>query len=315
MRRHVAAVTAAATLFLGTTAQAAEPGLTVLNFLKLGAGARPAAMGGAYVAAASDASATYWNPAALLQIERYDVMGSHLSWIQDLRQEFVAFGAHVGKHAFGVSFLGLFSDDIQGRTETGDLAGNFSFGDASFSGSYAYQVGEVGLGGTVRYVRESLGSVPISVDGTSQSDFTLDGFAFDLGTTWRPGFMSSLTLAAAIRNMGGQLSYDFTDATSFDLPTTLQAGVAYRHQDASGGGLLVAADVVAARGDDASLRVGAEYAYRGQFLLDAGYKSGFDNQNVSFGLGYRNKIHVHYAFVPVYDDLGNAHQISLGYAW
>ena len=296
-------------------AQAADPGLTVLNFLKLGAGSRSAALGGAYTAVADDATATYWNPAALLHIERHSVMGSHNAWIQDLRQEFVGFGMHKGRHAVGVSFLGLFSEELEGRTDTGERAGSFTYGDAAFSGSYAFQATEaLGVGGTVRYVRESLGSVPISVDGTSQTDFTLDGMAFDLGATWRTP-MEGLRAAAAIRNLGGQLSYDFASASKFDLPTIVQAGLAYTRSDARNGRLLVAADISTARGDDASFRIGAEYAFKGQFLLDVGYKTGFENQNVSFGLGYTNRILVHYAFVPVYDDLGNSHQISLGYAW
>lgn len=308
-------VVATAAASITVPAQAADPGLTVLNFLKLGAGSRAAAMAGAYTAVADDATATYWNPAALLNVERNSVMGSHMVWIQGLRQEFVGFGMRRGKHAVGVSFLGLFSDDLDGRTDTGEKAGSFSYGDASFSGSYAYQVSQsIGLGVTARYVRESLGSVPIGVDGSSKTDFTLDGFAFDLGGTWKTP-MKGLSAAAAVRNMGAAMSYDFDAAGQFDLPTTVQGGFAYRHKDANNGGLLVAADVSSARGDEVSFRIGAEYAFRGQFLIDAGYKTGFENQNVSFGLGYTNKVIVHYAFVPVYDDLGNSHQISLGYAW
>ncbi len=69
-------------------ARAADPGLTVLTFLKLGAGARPAALGDAYVAVVQDASASYWNPAGLLGIEHNDALGAHNEWIQDLRHEF-----------------------------------------------------------------------------------------------------------------------------------------------------------------------------------------------------------------------------------
>ena len=43
-------------------------GTTTANFLKLGAGARAEAMGGAYAAVADDATALYWNPAGLTRI-------------------------------------------------------------------------------------------------------------------------------------------------------------------------------------------------------------------------------------------------------
>lgn len=317
MRKPSSAALAALAVLAFTAGPAAadDPGLTVLNFLKIGAGARPEAMGEAFVAVADDASATYWNPAGLLGIQRNNVLGSHLEWIQDLRQEYLAFGARRGRHAVGISFLGLYTDDLEGRTTTGEPAGSFGFSDNAFSASYAFAVTEdFGVGGTARYVRESLVSVPIEVDGSSESDFVLDGIAFDLGGSWRTPF-AGLTAAAVVRNLGGQVSYDFDNAGSFDLPTTLQAGVAYRRLDFTGGSLTLAGDFVAARGDDGAVRVGAEYAYRGQFLVAAGYKSGLENENISFGLGYTRKIQVHYAFTPVYNDLGSSHQIQLGYAW
>lgn len=297
-----------AALALPVPAHAADPGLTVLSFLKLGAGARAASLGEAYVAVSDDAASTYWNPAGLLQIEHNDILGAHNEWIQDLRHEFVAFGARRGKHAVGLSFMGLYTDDIQSRDETGQITGSFGFSNSAFSGSYAFQAADrVGLGATVRYARES-------IIGAPEGDNTLSGFAFDFGGTWDTP-MDGLRAAVAVRNLGGQFSYDFEGAQSFDLPTTIQAGVAFRRADARGGGLTLSGDVISARGDDTSLRVGAEYAYRGQFLLGAGYKTGLDNENVSFGVGYDNNIRVNYAFTPVYSDLGNSHRIALGYGW
>ena len=40
-----------------------------LPMMRMGVGARALAMGGAYTAVASDATAGYWNPAALAQLE------------------------------------------------------------------------------------------------------------------------------------------------------------------------------------------------------------------------------------------------------
>ena len=307
-RRLVSALFLGAVMVCPASALADDPGLTVLTFLKLGAGAHAASLGEAYVAVADDASATYWNPAGLLGIARNDVLGAHNAWIQDLRHEYVAFGTHRGRHAVGLSFIGLYTDDIESRDETGAASGHFGFSNNAFSASYAFQaVSTLGVGGTVRYLRES-------VVGTVEGDFAMTGFAFDLGTTWQTPF-EGFTAAAVLRNVGGTMSYDFDGAQDFDLPTALQAGWAYRRPDFQGGALTVAGDVLKNRGDDISLRVGAEYAYHGQFLFGAGYKSGLDNENVSFGVGYQKKIRFHYAFTPIYDDLGSSHRISLGYGW
>jgi hypothetical protein len=306
-----ATVLAALLALLPAPARADDPGLTVLNFLKLelGAGSRAAALGEAYTAVVDDATATYWNPAGLLGIQRNDALGSHNEWIQDLRHEFVSFGAHRGRHAVGLSFLGLYTDDIEEReAETGEFLGHFGFSDNAFSLSYAFQVvPTLGVGGTFRYVWES-------VVGTSVDDFSMNGTAFDIGATWTTP-LTGVTAAGVLRNLGGKVSYDFEGAQDFDLPTTLQGGVAYRREDLAGGALVIAADVAAARGDDATAHLGAEYAYHGQFLFDAGYRAGFDNQNVSFGVGYQKGIRAHYAFTPIYNDLGNSHRFSLGYSW
>jgi hypothetical protein len=289
-------------------AGAADPGLTVLPFLQLGAGARAATFGDAFVSVADDASATYWNPAGLLRIPRNDVLGAHNAWIQDLKHEFAAAGFHRGRHAAGVSFIGLYTSDIEGRDETGAYTGHYGFSDNAFSVSYAFQATRaIGIGGTARYVRES-------VIGTTEGDFNLSGMAFDLGGTWDTPW-TGVRAGATVRNLGGKLSYDVGGAEKFDLPTTLQAGLSYTRVNPSMGAITVSGDFVAERGQNAAMRVGAEYAYRGQFLLGAGYKTGLDNENVSFGVGYQNKVRVNYAFTPIYNDLGSSHRISLGYGW
>ncbi len=289
-------------------ALAADPGLTVLSFLKLGAGARAASMGDAYVAVAGDATATYWNPAGLLEIAHNDASGTHNAWIQDLRHEFLAFGNHTGRLAVGLSFIGLYTPDIEGRDATGAVTGHFGYSDDAFGVSAAYRLSEaLGVGGTARYVRES-------IVGTDKGDFSLSGAAFDLGGTWRTP-VEGVTAAAVLRNLGGQMHYNFSGAQSFDLPTTFDAGLAYRRAAMPNGTLTVAADFLTARGDNGSMRFGAEYAFHNQFMVGAGYKSNLDNENVSFGVGYENGIRIHYAFTPLYNDLGNSHRISLGYAW
>jgi hypothetical protein len=56
------------------------------DFLRIGVGARPMAMGGSYVAIANDATAFYWNPAGVAQPHRYSFHLDHVPMFGGLAQ-------------------------------------------------------------------------------------------------------------------------------------------------------------------------------------------------------------------------------------
>lgn len=57
------------------------------QFLKIGIGARAAAMGGAFVAVADDASALYWNAAGIARVDadKSQLQFNHAIWPADLK--------------------------------------------------------------------------------------------------------------------------------------------------------------------------------------------------------------------------------------
>ena len=66
---------------------------------------------------------------------------------------------------------------------------------------------------------------------------------------------------------------------------------------------------------DGSTKVhyGMEYEYAGMIALRFGYRSGWDNHNVSWGLGVKvQNFRLDYAVVPFYSELGDTHRVSLG---
>ena len=60
-------------------------GTAMGQFLKIGVGGRAASMGEAFVAVANDASALYWNPAGITQLEKNQVIFSRTNWPVDVR--------------------------------------------------------------------------------------------------------------------------------------------------------------------------------------------------------------------------------------
>ncbi|TKJ43238.1 hypothetical protein CEE34_11605, partial [Candidatus Aerophobetes bacterium Ae_b3a] len=73
-------------LSLNLISYANGPGTTTASFLKIGIGARAAAMGDAFTALALDGTSLYWNPAALSQIKTKDISAAYNSWLEEIKQ-------------------------------------------------------------------------------------------------------------------------------------------------------------------------------------------------------------------------------------
>ena len=106
-------------------------------FLKTGPGARAAARGNAFTAVSDDADAAVWNPAALAQLPRPQIMATHTQWIQGGQHDSWAY-AHPSKNGtFAASVVTLSYEDIEKRTEdTEEAEGTFGSLDAAYGVSY-----------------------------------------------------------------------------------------------------------------------------------------------------------------------------------
>lgn len=276
----------------------AAPGETGFAFLKLGVGARAMGMGSAYVALADDPTAIYWNPAGLAGAEGAQVTAMHNEWIQDFRQEFAAVSHPLGRGAFGLGMSGFYASEFEKRDDTGVLIGHFGFNDIAVTGGYAYRFTPRVAGGVaVKFVREMI----------DQEDAT--AVAFDLGGRYAIA-ETGITLGGAVQNLGGDATFV---AQSFPLPRTLRAGAAYSRAIPrwNGKGSL-SAEARKSRGDDARLHVGGELELRERLALRAGAKFGYDDEDLSFGIGLiRRRIHFDYALVPLSSNLGTTHFFSI----
>src|SRR5947207_2997584 len=76
------------------------------EFLLLGAGARGAALGGAYAALATDVTALYYNPAGLAQLPRPAAMVSTYSYVANTRYSWVGLGLPLGGGARAIGIQG-----------------------------------------------------------------------------------------------------------------------------------------------------------------------------------------------------------------
>src|SRR5262245_2895015 len=102
--------TLAALVTLAATAHARvfEEARVAAPFVKIGQGARAAAMGESFTAIADDSTAVFWNPAGLAQLNRFQVQFTHNEWVDDFRHEYFGLaGPWEGGWALAYSILDL----------------------------------------------------------------------------------------------------------------------------------------------------------------------------------------------------------------
>lgn len=167
------------------------------EFLSIGIGARSFAMANSTVASISGVNSVYWNPAALVGLEKKMNLGlMHSEYFAGLAQ--YDFGAAAFKideeSSFGVSFIRFGVDNIPNTLELIDNDGNirfdrikpFSVVDYAITFSYARQIGIEGLsiGGNAKIIRR------IGGDFASAWGFGIDAAALYSYNNWKFGLMA-----------------------------------------------------------------------------------------------------------------------------
>jgi len=276
--------------------------VTGLAFLKIGVGARAVGMGSAQVAVASDATSLYWNPAGLALVEDWDLHVSHNEWLQDMRYEFLAAAKRLGRHGVGLSFSGFYMDELPRYDSAGRFLGHFGFYDVAVTGGWGMNLKPgVYIGSSVKMLVEQI------------DDATARGLAVDIGTKYDTP-IRNLSLGAGVFNLGPRFKFDVEE---FDIPRIVTGGAAYTLPlEQWNGSLLVATDLVSYRGEDLKVHVGAEYSFKRLARIEVGYKFGYDVEGFSAGAGVsRGALSFGYAYSPIGSELGDAHRVSLSYAF
>ncbi|MHB2026676.1 MAG: PorV/PorQ family protein [Elusimicrobiota bacterium] len=287
----------------------AANGTTAADFLNLGVGARAAGMGGAYNAIANDATALYWNPAALTTIQDKSVSVMHAPYIASSYFDYAAYGQNLGRYgALGLSWQYFSLGSINQTDQTGSNMGSVTPYDMAVTVGYAYRFDDgapfflsgfsLGLAGKL---------IQSSIATAAQTE------AADIGIL-SPGYLNRrLRLAFTADNIGEPLKFDQANE---NLPLTFNFGGSYQIM----GNWLASLNLALPRGGNPYVAAGTEYIlWRDKVWSLAGrtgYNSetlqsitGFTGASFGFGIGYNN-LAVDYAFVP-FGGLGEAHRISL----
>jgi len=276
-------------IVLTSVCYANGPGTTGANFLKIGVGARAAALGDAFTVIVDDSTSLYWNPAGLAKMEKRQFSATYNVWFAGINQGYLGVGFPLsgkGIVAGGVNYVDM--GDFDGRDEAGNPIGTFTASALNYQLGYANRIGERFTWGI------SAGMVQDTI-----ADDTKSTFAANLGLIFKSSELLSLGLA--LQNIGGQLGGD-------PLPFVAKVGMAYTWKS-----LLFALDIASPTDNDVYYCAGIEWWIMDGIALRAGYKTNQDvGEGLTAGLGFsKGKIRFDYAYVP-YGALGNTHKVLLG---
>jgi hypothetical protein len=270
-------------------------GTGAMTFLEIGVGARAMGMGGAFVAVANDASATFWNPAGIVWTENVQLELSHNVWFLDSKLQTLSgvlplpqFNSSIALSIITMGFGEQAVRTVDRPTGTGEM---YDARDYSVGLTWATAVTDrFSFGITAKYLTSRIWHE------------TADAFALDFGIFYNT-VVRGLRLGFSMANFGSSVQYlgrdlDSTidpdkDVENFDrvpanfktdsypLPILFRAGISYELNLDDFGNAIFAADLLHPSHSTEAINVGMEYGFRNMFFIRAGYENLFDNSSIN----------------------------------
>jgi hypothetical protein len=294
-----AAVPLVLVLVLATAAMSGDDpyrdaGMSAFAFLKIGVGARAAALGGTGSVNGGCLSA-FHNPAGLAGLEESSFTAGYNSWLGSTSQTFASSAFRSGGVVWSVGLSMLNSGEMERREgASADPLGTFASHEMTAGGAAGIRLGrfDLGLGAKLIHQRIWLESCT--------------AVAFDAGVTYRPA--DSLRLAAAVANAGPAVTMK---EDGHRLPWAWKAGGRYA---AALGGIGVAGSLEARKYIDSRMTYGAglEVSPTGWAHLRGGWMFADDCRSLTAGMGVRGMgWGLDYSYVPADHALGDSHILTL----
>ncbi|WP_245771941.1 PorV/PorQ family protein [Rhodothermus profundi] len=311
-------------------------GTTSAQFLKLGVGARPLALGGAYVAMGTDLPALYWNVAGLAWFRGGAAQFTHTNYLAGISYDVALVAISLGAAgSIGAGLYYLNSGEMLVRTveEPEGTGERFSVQSLALQLSYARRLTDrFSLGGSIKYIRETIWHSSASA------------VAVDIGVRFITPF-ERLVIGASIANFGPKMRMDGRDIyfsvdpdpqnqgnvevvnaayllDAYDLPLLFRFGVAFTAFENQDVRLLLMTDAAHPNDNTEYVNVGAEINLRDLLAFRIGYKNAFERdgeQGLTLGGGLTlvsAGLRAHFDFAHAsFGRLGSTQWISVGIAF
>ncbi len=274
------------------------------NFLKVPAEPVGAALGNSNVAFVKGAAGLYWNPGAVAFTEGTEILASQVNWIADTRLSFLGVSHNLGFGAIGLSLSAMTMDQMEITTElqpngTGNF---FNAGSYAVGLTYAMKIiDRFSFGVTAKYIYEYIWDT----NGST--------YLFDFGSVYITDF-HNLRIGMRLSNFGGNMTFSGAPidskpdvieesgitypydprldriAPEFPMPQLFNVGVSIDPIKTDNGTLTITAAVNDPNDNNTQVVFGGQYEWNDLLFLRLGYKTGYDEQNLSAGVGVKVNI-------------------------
>jgi tetratricopeptide (TPR) repeat protein len=241
--------------------------------LAFGIGARGIALAGANSARLDDASAVFWNPAALATWERghADFMHAPIGFGDAALTAFAAAYPTLRAGSFGIGLTHVGAGGIESTDATGRPLGSIDFSETSLHATWAHRPrlphcgNRLGIGAGVKTLTQSLGAYSATGAGLDLGLVVAAHRDVSVAWVWRDAIAPSVRL----------------DEAADRVPATMQFAASYRSQPRRDLGLIVHAAMDRQQHLGWSPRFGVECTLRQRLHV----RFGASRHGAAFGLG------------------------------
>lgn len=280
-------------------------GTTGAQFLEIGVSPRADALGGAFTAVADDASAIYYNPAGLVQLENKQAMVSWIDYPADITYMFAGVAMPVGfGGVLGIGYYGLDAGEIDVTThQHPNGVDGWTFGAKDYALSVSY--------GRFLTDRFSLGLTLKVIDELYEEERST-GWAADVGTQYNTGWRN-FKITMLLSNFGPDMRFISQD---YPLPINFKFGGALDVLDNPGHHAIFAIEGSHPADNREKYNVGMEYTFRNFASLRAGQRFEHDlggmsvGGGVMFNISEKYKARFDYGFQD-FDALSEIHRFAM----